>query len=343
MILTGFVGTAEAQFYEGKRLNVLVNYGAGGSTDVLARLFTKHLEKHIPGKPEIIVSNMPGAGGIVGTNHMGQVAKPDGLTLAFFATSFMQQVLKDPALKVDISKFVWLGGFGQPALCFIRKDAGSGLKGVDDLLNIGEFKLGGYRPTSSTDIRMRMGLDMLGADYRYVSGYRSSAKVLAALLQNEVQYSCGSMTSIRSAFGPNLIDPGQATVLWYYSLMDADGNPVKDPSLEGIPTFFEVYERLKGKKPSGPMFESLTVVNNLAVAMLRGVFFPEGSPDEAVEALKVAWSALAEDKDFIADYQSLAKEPPAFLNAAQAQEQMDRLGDLDPEVVAVIKKYVTKQ
>ena len=90
MVLAGFVGTAQAQFYQGKRLNVLVNYGAGGSTDVLARLFSKHLEKHIPGNPEVIVSNMPGAGGIVGTNHLGEVAKPDGMTLAFFATSFMQ-------------------------------------------------------------------------------------------------------------------------------------------------------------------------------------------------------------------------------------------------------------
>ncbi len=343
MILTGFAGTVEAQFYQGKRLNVLVNYGAGGSTDVLARLFSKHLEKHIPGNPEVIVSNMPGAGGIVGTNHMGEVAKPDGLTLAFFATSFMQQVLEDPALTVDISKFVWLGGFGQPALCFVRKDAGSGIKGVDDLLKSSEFKLGGYRPTSSTDIRMRLGLDMLGANYRYVSGYRSSAKVLAALLQNEVQYSCASMTAVRSSFGPNLIDPGLATVLWYYSLMDADGNPVKDPALEGIPTFFDVYQKLKGKKPSGPMFKSLSVINNLAVAMLRGVFLPEGSPDEAAKALKVAWSALAKDKDFIAEYQSVAKEPPAFLNAAEAQAQMDALGSLDPETVAFIGKYVKKK
>ena len=343
MVVTGFAGTAEAQFYEGKRINVLVNYGAGGSTDVLARLVTKHLKKHIPGKPEVIVSNMPGAGGIVGTNHMGQVAKPDGLTLAFFATSFMQQVLEDPALTVDISKFVWLGGFGQPALCFVRKDAGSGIKGVDDLLTSGEFKMGGYRPTSSTDIRMRLGLDMLGADYRYVSGYRSSAKVLAALLQNEVQYSCASMTAVNSSFGPNLIDKGQAIVLWYYSLMDADGNPIKHPAFEGIPTFFDIYQKLKGKKPSGPMFEALSVINNLAVAMLRGVFLPEGSPKEAVEALKAAWGALAKDKDFIAEYQRVAKQPPAFLSPAQAQAQMDALGSLDPETVALIKEYVKKK
>ncbi|MYG25698.1 MAG: hypothetical protein F4213_06690 [Boseongicola sp. SB0677_bin_26] len=343
VFLANFASVAQAQFYKGKQINVLVNYGAGGSTDVLARLVTKHLEKHIPGSPELIVSNMAGAGGIVATNHMGEVAKADGLTLAFFATPFMQQALGDPALTVDLSKFIWLGGFGQPTLCFIRNDAGTGLERVDDLPNIGEFKMGGYRPTSSTDIRMRLGLDLLGVEYRYVSGYRSSSKVLAAMLQDEVQYSCASVTPVRSSFGPNLVEPGLATLLWYYSLLDEDGNPIRDPRLEGIPTFVDVYESLKGEKPSGILFDSLTAINDLAVTMLRGVFLPEGTPEEAVEALGVAWQALAGDEEFIAEYQNLADEPPSFLNADEARARLDSLGSLDPEIIAFIGEYVQQE
>ena len=74
--------------------------------------------------------------------------------------------------------------------------------------------------------------------------------------------------------------------------------------------------------------------------MLHGVFLPEGSPDEAVEVLNVAWSALADDEDFIAEYENLADERPAFLNAAEAQEYMDGLGSLDPEIVTLIGEYV---
>ena len=343
LFLVNSASAVQAQFYEGKQLNVLVNYGAGGSTDILARLFTKHLEKHIPGSPEVIVSNMAGAGGIIGTNHMGEVAKPDGLTMAFFATPFMQQALQDPALTVDISKFVWLGGLGQPAICFIRKDAGSGLESVDDLLDIGEFKLGGYRSTSSTDIRMRIGLDLLGAEYRHVTGYVSSAKVLAALLQNEVSYSCGSVTLYRSSFEPNLIEPGLAVPLWYFSLVDEEGNAVRDPRLGNIPTFIDVHERLKGEKPSGLLFDSLTAINDLAVTMLRGVFLPEGSPEEAAEALSTAWSALSEDEEFIADYVSLVGEPPTLLDGAQARARLESLGNLDPEIIAFIGEYVKEE
>ena len=343
LFLMSSTGTMQAQFYEGKQLNVIVNYGAGGSTDVLARLVTKHLEKHIPGSPEVIVSNMAGAGGIIATNHMGEVAKADGLTVAFFGTPFMQQALQDPALTVDISRFVWLGGFGQPAICFIRKDAGTGLESVDQLLDIGEFKLGGYRNTSSTDIRMRIGLDLLGAEYRHVTGYRSSAKVLAALLQNEVSYSCGSVTVYRKSFEPNLVEPGLATPLWYYSLVDEEGNPVRDPRLEDIPTFIDVYERLKGERPSGLLYDSLNAINDLAVTMLRGVFLPEGSPDEAAEALSTAWSALAEDEEFIADYMSLVGAPPTLLDGTEARARLDSLGNIDPEIIAFIGEYVKEE
>ena len=340
MLLASFANAEQGRFYEGKRLNVIVNYGAGGSTDILARLFAKHLEKHIPGNPEVIVTNMAGAGGIVATNHMGEVAKADGLTLAFFATPFMQYALKDPALTVDLSKFVWLGGFGQTAMCFIRKDAGTGIESVDNLLEIGEFKLGGYRATSSTDIRMLLGLDILGASYRHVTGYRSSAKVLAALLQNEVSYSCGSASLYRKSFEPNLVEPGLAVPLYYYSLVDAEGVPVKDALFENIPTFVEVHEKLKGEKPSGMPFEALTAVNNIAATLLRGVFLPEGAPDEAAEALRIAWKALPEDDEFIADYRSIVGAPPSLLDGVQAKAQLDSLANLEPDIITFIKGYI---
>ncbi len=343
IFLANFTSAVQAQFYEGKQITVIVNYGAGGSTDVMARLVAKHLEKHIPGSPEVVVTNMAGAGGLVATNYMGEVAKADGLTLAFFGTPFMQYALQDPALTVDLSNFVWLGGFGQPQLCFIRKDAGTGVESVDDLLQIGEFKLGGYRATSSTDIRMRLGLDLLGASYKHVTGYRSSAKVLAALLQNEVSYSCISMTLYRKSFEPNLVEPGLATVLFYYSLIDAEGNPVRNPLLEDIPTFVDVHERLKGERPSGMLFDALSAINNIAVTMLRGVFLPEGTPNEAVEALATAWSALAEDEEFISDYRSLAGATPSLLNGAEAKERLDSIGNIDPEIVAFIKEYAIQE
>ena len=85
----GFYGfAAEAPFYKGKTLNIVVNYSVGGPTDIEARLVGRHLAKHIPGQPVIVVNNMAGAGGIVGHNYLGEVAKADGLTMGYFTSQF---------------------------------------------------------------------------------------------------------------------------------------------------------------------------------------------------------------------------------------------------------------
>ena len=343
LILMGLTFAAEAQFYEGKRITALVNYGAGGTTDITARMIANHLGKYIPGNPEIIVKNMPGAGGITGTNHMGQVAEADGLTVAVFAAPIMQQVLADPALTVHLSEFVWLGGIGLPTVCFIRKDAGDGVNSVEDLLTTGSFKVAGYRNTSSTDIRMRLGLDLFGIEYGYVPGYRSSSKVNAAILQDEAQFSCASILGIRSTFGPSLIEPGLGITLWYFSAVDSDGNPVSDPRLDDIPTFVDVFERLNGERPSGMLFDSLSLINNMMVNMLWGSFVPKGTPEEAVQSLRMAWDALSNDEQFIADYEALTGGPPIFMSAAGAEEHLEGLANLSPEMIAFVKEYVAQE
>ena len=79
---------AETPFYRGKTLTVLINFATGGPTDIEGRLVGRFLGKHLPGQPSIVVQNMAGAGGVTGTNYLGEVAKPDGLTLGYFQSVF---------------------------------------------------------------------------------------------------------------------------------------------------------------------------------------------------------------------------------------------------------------
>ena len=341
--LTGFAGTAEAQFYQGKRITVLINYTAGGPTDIEGRLVARHLRKHIPGNPAVVVKNMAGAGGIAATNFMGEVARPDGLTVAFFATPLTQQLLQDSGLRVDLSEFVWLGGIGQPLVCFIRKDAGTGIGSADDLLDLGEFRVAGVRPTTSLDLRLRMTLDLLGAKYRYVTGYRGFANVVAGIMQNEVQYSCGTTPVFYQSVVPNLIRPGLAVALWYMPATLPDGAQVRDARLGEIPTFNDVYERLKGKKPAGRLYDAFQLINNYSVAMQRASFVPAETPDEAVAALRTAWEALSRDDDFLADYAGVAKAPPHLLQGAAVQARVEAVRNTAPETVAFIREYIGRQ
>ena len=331
---------AQAQFYKGKRVTVLINYGAGGPTDVEGRLISRHLAKHIPGKPRVIVKNMPGAGGIIGSNFMGEVARPDGLTVAVFTPPTMSQVLDDPGLRVDFANFIWLAGVGQPQVCYMRKDAAPGIAKVADILKAKKFKAAGMRNTSSHDIRLRLSLEILGADYKYVTGYRGLAKVSAGVLQNETQYSCGSVPNYRSMVEPNLIKPGHAITMFYYSPTDPMGKEVKFADLAGIPTFLDVYKKLRGGSPSGIKYDALRLVNNLSTYMLRGSFVPAGTPKEAVDALRTAWQALPGDKDFVSEYRKAFRAEPKILPAKIAQAHIDRVKALEPKLVSFLKKFV---
>lgn len=340
-VLASVAIPAEAPFYQGKRITFLINFTAGGPTDIEGRIVARHLGKHIPGNPRIVVRNMPGAGGIAATNYMGEVAKPDGLTVAFFGPPLTQQLLQDSGLRVDLSEFAWLGGIGQPLVCFIRKDAGGGIDGVEDLLGLDGFKAAGVRPTTSLDLRLRMALELLGAKYRYVSGYRGMANVIAGIMQNEVQYSCGTILTFHQIIEPNLIRPGLATALWYLPTTDPDGRQVREARLEGIPTFIDVYERLKGSKPEGRLYDTMQFINNYSVAVQRASFVPTGTPDVAVVALSRAWEALPRDEEFIADYTRLVKAPPSLIQAATVQAHVAAVRGTAPDTVAFIKQFIS--
>ena len=97
-------------FYQGKTLTFVINFAAGGPTDIEGRIFARHLSKHIPGQPSVVVQNMGGAGGLTAVNYIGEVAKPDGLTAGYFTGSLFQHQIKDAALRVDIGKFGFVTG-----------------------------------------------------------------------------------------------------------------------------------------------------------------------------------------------------------------------------------------
>ena len=99
-----------ASLYEGKTITIIVGYKPGGGYDRYARLIGKHLPKHIPGRPGVIIQNMPGASSVIAANHLYSIAKPDGLTIGTFNNAtVIAQLIKVEGVRFDLSKFAWLG------------------------------------------------------------------------------------------------------------------------------------------------------------------------------------------------------------------------------------------
>ena len=121
-------------FYQSKTLNFVINFAAGGPTDIESRIFARHLTRHIPGNPPVTVQNMGGGGGLTAVNYIGEVAKPDGYTAAYFTGALFQHQIKDPALRVDISKFGFVTGVHGVTVSYVRADVPPGIKRPSDFV-----------------------------------------------------------------------------------------------------------------------------------------------------------------------------------------------------------------
>ena len=147
------VGAAEAQFYAGKTLTLVINYPPGGPTDIEGRIVGRHLPTHIPGKPTIVIKNQPGGGGNIAANTLGLSTPKDGFTAGFFTWNPLDQIQKAEGLSVNYEDFVFIAGIQQPVVVYARRDLPPGIAKSDDILKAGSFKAGALAPNSHGTLR----------------------------------------------------------------------------------------------------------------------------------------------------------------------------------------------
>ena len=344
ILLLGFAAhglAAEAPFYKGKTLTVLINYAVGGPTDIEGRLLARHLGKYIPGQPAIIVNNMAGAGGATATNYLGEVAKADGLTLGYFTNQFFNLLVADPSLRVDLSRLVYVASIEGVSVAYIRRDVQPGIKEPKDIAKAQRFRAGGLSVNSAKDIRFRLQLDLLGAAYQYVTGYNSNSTARLALERNEIQFFTEGTPAFHSVVTPNLVKTGLVVPLYHDELVSADGEVRPSADAPGILTFAQLYQELFRKPPSGILWESLKVVN-FGQAMQRHAVLPPGVPQEAAAELKQAFSAMLKDSSFTEEFQRITRTYPRFTVGPEGDKLAKKIAQAPAEVKNKVRQYTEK-
>jgi tripartite-type tricarboxylate transporter receptor subunit TctC len=333
---------AQAQFYAGKTVNMVINYDAGGNADIQGRIFVKYLPKYISGNPTFIIQNVPGAGGLTAMNLVGQKVggfKADGMTVGYFTFNGMALLIDDPAIKVKMSDFDFIAGLGGSNVGYIRKEMLSDPTRPATIAQAKNIFAGGYAPSSSHDTRIRMTLEMMGTQFKMVTGFPGAQQVNKAILQNELNYTVSSLPGWASIVVPQLLQPGIVVPVWQYPVHGPNDSFRGNPSLTklGIPTFIDVYKDAFGKMPSGPLFEAFMLINDLSAKVERAVLMPGGSPKPAVEEMRKAFVAVGKDKDFIEEFERVIKDPPEVTPAEEGQEVLDKLSSIKPEIKATLK------
>ena len=190
--------SALAQFYKGKTITMIINYPAGGPSDIEGRIIAQHLPAHIPGKPTIVIKNVGGAGGVIGTNQLGEAA-PNGETIGFFTLDIIAQLVGNPALRVNYADFVMIAGVENPLVAYARRDIPPGLKVATDIMKTKDFKALSLNVQNSNTINQALSLDLLGLKYQAVPAFRGLKEVETAILQNEGQFANTSLPGWRGS------------------------------------------------------------------------------------------------------------------------------------------------
>jgi tripartite-type tricarboxylate transporter receptor subunit TctC len=322
---------------------VLINFAAGGPTDVEGRLFAKHFGKHIEGQPNVIVQNMDGAGGMIGANYLGEVAPKDGTMLGYFTGTTWRYVNTPKNFRTDFRSYEFIGYQPGTSVHFVRTDTAPGIRRATDIMKATGIVAGGLGPENSKDLLIRLSLDMLGVPYKYVSPYRGSAAARMALQQREINLYAESPPSYRSLIEPGLVKSGEVIPLYFEPSYDGE-NFTRSKQMAGIDVlpYHEFYQKVRGRLPSGPMWDVYRTILLVNGTMQRLVVLPPKVSAAAADALRTAVVRLNQDKDYIADAVKSLGFVPEWQSGPQVNRQVRQALSAKPGTREFIADYVKK-
>ncbi len=327
-----------AEFYAGKTVTVISPVPGGSGLDRLTRAFVRHWPQYIPGKPKVIVKNMPGGGFVKALNFTYERAKPDGLTVYWGPWKPSAVLSGQPGLRYVPEKFELVGVGGSYYVTLIRTDVPPGIKKPIDVLKASQFNVGGRSSSLVIDVLGNLSMAMLGVKYRFVGGYRGMNKIRPAMVSNEVQAVNSGHVGYHVFFKDNEIKAGKVMVLWYHPTFDTNGNPEPSPAFPGETSFVDVYKQVRGKAPSGPEWDAYKWYLTVAAGTSMSMFAPPGTPKDAVAALRKGHAATTTDKKYVAAMTKRIGAPLRFISVEQGLKVMKTYRNVSPAVKAVFDR-----
>jgi tripartite-type tricarboxylate transporter receptor subunit TctC len=311
--------TVFAQYYAGKTVTIIVGYKTGGGYDATARLLARHLPKHIPGKPTVIVQNMPGANSLIAANHVYSVAKPDGLTIGTFNRNLpIAQLTGVQGVKFDMTKFAWIGSAAsESTILAIRDDLP--YRTFEDLKKADKpVVIGATGPGANTYDFPLLLKELLGANLKIVSGYSSSSDIMLAIERKEVDGRAGSFSSIRPFIDRKLVRP----------VMRARA---VEPGIEQLP----VDESLA----PNPRAKAIMALRSAPEVIGRPYVMHPSTPAEHLKTMREAFANAIKDQELVAEAKK-AKMELEYVSGDEALKVMKEVLSQPKDVVEEFSKYI---
>jgi len=279
------------EFYKGRNVTMVIGFSAGSGYDIYARLLARYMGRYIPGKPNIVSQNMPGAGSLRAAQYVGSVAPKDGSVLGTMSRSLPVEPLIGDA-KFDGRAFSWIGNIANNnSVCATWHE--TGIKTWQDAMTK-PFVLGGEGPGSDLDNFALIMKNMFGAKVKLVSGYPGGTEVNLAIERRELDGRCGwSWDSIKST-KPDWLRDKKINLLAVFALEKAPDMPADVP--------------LAIDKVQNEEQREVLRVHLAGQAFGRPFFAAQGIPEDRKAALRAAFDATMKDPEFVAEAEKLRLE-----------------------------------
>ncbi len=288
---------AVEDFYRGRTMQLIVGYGPGGGYDVYARVLARFIGRHIPGNPNVVVQNMPGAGSLVATNFLYNTAPKDGSTIGAFNRdmALMGLLGGNANTRFDPQKFTWLGTIGSVVddayLMIARKD--SAFKSIEDVRKPGGpvLLLGGTGEGAGGNDWANMLRDVIPLNLKMITGYPDSAAMFLAIERKEIDGRSLDYSSLKSSRPEWLRPDSPVRVILQF------GRRTRHPDFPDTPTALDLAPNERVRQ--------LINLAELSNTLSRPVAAPPGVPEDRARALQAAFMAACNDPEMRAEGERL--------------------------------------
>jgi tripartite-type tricarboxylate transporter receptor subunit TctC len=278
------VGAQPAEPYAGKTVAVIIGFGAGGGYDMWGRLIARHIGRQLPGKPNVIAQNMPGAGSFVAASHLYNAAPKDGTVFGLIARdAALGPLTGAPGARFDATRLSWIGTPAKETNVCIAYHTAQ-VRTVQDLFEK-QLILGDTGPGTGTRNFPKVLSEILGMKFKSVGGFPSSADVFLAMERGEVEGFCESLDSIKSR-RPDWIPTRKVNLLF-------QGGVEKNPELVGVPMVIDLARSAEDRQ----LLEFLYAGQGIG----RPFVAPPELPAGRLKMLRDAFDVTVKDADFVAD------------------------------------------
>lgn len=323
-----------ADFYKGKTVTIVVGYGPGGGYDIYARLLQRHLSKHIPGNPNIVIQNMPGAGSLVSANYLYNIAPKDGTAFGIFARNIplVGLVGTQQQVKYDPVKFTWIGSASSGAndaylLVGLKK---ADVKTAEDARRNGgpTLLIGSTAEGASSDAMATFFRDILGVRLKVVGGYRDGNELYLAMERGEID---GRMVGYSSGRG--------ARRHWFgtpespINILVQMGRPDRHPDLKDVPTVRELARTDKDRQ--------IIDILELPYALTRPYAGPPDVPADRAKALQDAFVNAHNDPALVEEAKKLAMDISP-VSGPQVLKLIQGIKALPPDMLKSVEKLISE-